>query len=135
LEDSMGTIASMVDDALNRIKNASESRHPFVLVKKSKFIGSILEVMKKYGYIEDYQDDVENKYHYKVTLKYYQKLPIIKDIKVISKSSRRLYIGYKDIKTYRNNMGITIISTSKGVMSTMEAKKLGIGGMLVCKIW
>ncbi len=131
----MGAITNPIGDALNRIKNASKVGHPFVSVVKSRFIGDVLGVMKKYGYIEDYQDDPENPYRYRVILKYHQKKPVIREIKVISNPSRRLYIGYRDIKPFRNNMGIVIISTSKGVMTTMEAKKLKVGGMLVCSIW
>ncbi|MGC8767237.1 MAG: 30S ribosomal protein S8 [Brevinematia bacterium] len=132
----MGIIAYTVGDALNRIKNAGNAGHPYVYVKKSKFLSRILDIMKSEGYIDSYEDgEKEFKYFYKVNLKYYKGKPVIKEIKILSYPSRRLYIGYRDIKLYKNNMGIVIISTPRGVMTTAEAKKLGIGGMLICAIW
>ncbi|MEN2998416.1 MAG: 30S ribosomal protein S8 [Brevinematia bacterium] len=131
----MGIIADTIGDALNRIKNASNSRHLSVSVKKSKFLSKILDIMKDNGYIDSYEDDPENKYFFKVNLKYYQGKPVIREIKLLSHLSRRIYLGYRDIKPFKNNMGIVIVSTPKGVMTSVEAKNLKIGGMLICAIW
>lgn len=131
----MGLIADTVGDALNRIKNASNQRHSYVLVKKSKFLARILDILVQNGYIESYEDSNENKYFFKVNLKYYEGKPVIREIKMLSHLSRRVYIGYRDITPFKNNLGIVIISTPKGVMTTTEAKKLKVGGMLVCSVW
>lgn len=132
----MGMVADTIGDALNRIRNAAKAGHTYVYLKKSKFLSRILDIMKNEGYIDSYEDgDGEYKYFYKVNLKYYKGKPVIKEVKMLSHLSRRLYVGYRDVKSYKNNMGIVIISTPKGVMTTVEAKKLGVGGMLVCAIW
>lgn len=131
----MGIIADTIGDALNRIKNANNAGHRYVSVKKSKFLGRILDIMKDNGYIESYEDDPENRFFYRVYLKYYNGKPVIKEIRMLSHLSRRMYVGYRDIKPYKNNMGIVIVSTSKGVMTSVEAKRLKVGGMLVCAIW
>lgn len=131
----MGVIADTIGDSLNRIKNANNAGHPYVSVKKSKFLARILDIMKRNGYIEYYEDDPDNKYFFRIYLKYYNGRPVIKEIKILSHLSRRIYLGYRDIKPYKNNMGIVIVSTSKGVMTSVEAKKLKVGGMLVCAIW
>ncbi len=131
----MGLVTDTVGDALIRIKNGLNAGKPYVLVKKSKFLARILDVIKDNGYIEDYYDDPEVKYHYRVVLKYHNGKPVIKEVNLISKTSRRIYTGYRYIKPFKNNTGIVIISTSKGVMTTKEAKKLKVGGQLICSIW
>lgn len=131
----MGIIINTVGDALNRIKIANKVGHAFVLVKKSKFLAKILDIMRDNGYIESYEDASENKYFFKVNLRYYNGKPVIREVRMLSNPSRRLYVGYRDIKPYKNNMGVVIISTSKGIMTSTEAKKLRVGGMLVCAIW
>ncbi|MCX8029546.1 MAG: 30S ribosomal protein S8 [Brevinematales bacterium] len=131
----MGLIANTISDSLNRIKNANRVGHQYVFVKKSKFLANILKVMKENGYIGDFVEDSEKRYFYKVELKYYNGKPVIKDIKILSNPSRRLYLGYRDMKPYKNNLGITIVSTPRGVMTSVEAKNLKVGGMLICSIW
>lgn len=131
----MGLIADTIGDALNRIMNASRQGHSYVLVKKSKFLARVLDVLVRNGYIQSYEDSEENKYFFKVNLKYYQGKPVIREIKLLSHLSRRIYVGYRDITPFKNNLGIVIISTPKGVMTTTEAKKLKVGGMLICSVW
>ncbi len=131
----MGIVVDTVGDALNRIKNAGNAGAKYVVVKKSKFLAKILDIMKENGYIESYEDDPDCKYSFRVNLRYYNGKHVIREIKMLSRPSRRLYLGYRDIKPYKNNMGIVIVSTSKGVMTSVEAKRLKVGGMLVCAIW
>ncbi|MFN4245328.1 MAG: 30S ribosomal protein S8 [Brevinematia bacterium] len=131
----MGIIVSTVIDALNRIKNAGNAGAKYVSVKKSKFLAKILDIMKDNGYIESYEDDPNNKYFFRVNLRYYNNKHVIREIKIFSRPSRKIYLGYRDIQPYKNNMGIVIVSTSKGVMTSVEAKRLKVGGMLVCAIW
>lgn len=127
----MDTIA----DTFVRIKNALKRKFPSVDVKQSTMIKNILEILKKEGYIEDYLPSSENKYSFTVKLKYYNGRPVISDIKRVSKLGRRVYVSVNNIPRVYNNLGIAIVSTSKGVVTNREAMELGVGGEVICYIW
>ena len=127
----------LVADMLARLKNASAVFKESVSVPNSKLNRAILDVLKETGWIKDYKVSDDNR-QIVVTLKYKKgkyPIPVIQNIKIYSKPGRRWYIKAKELPPTRSGYGIRIISTSQGVMSTDKARKLGIGGELICEIW
>ncbi len=125
-----------VSNALTAIRNALMARHPSVVVKKSKFIFSILNVLKEEGYIEDIEEvkDSRGFAALKVSLKYYKGKPVINTIERISKPGRRIYRGVEDLPRFMNGLGIVIVSTSKGVLTDRDARKNGVGGEVIAAV-
>lgn len=126
-------ISDKIADCLTRIRNALKAGHEFTLVKDTKLIRSILEVLKQEGFIEAYEP-AEN-YHVKIVLKYVDKEPAIKLIERVSKPGCRKYVAIRDFKPYFNGLGVNVLSTSKGVMSDFQAKKENIGGELLFRVF
>lgn len=125
----------VVANALTKIKNAISRKASKVDLMKSGIVMDILNVMKKEGYIFDYKDSADSKFACTVFLKYISEKSAISGLKKISKLSRRVYVSVDSIPRVYNNMGIAIISTSKGVLTDKEARALGVGGEVVCFIW
>lgn len=116
------------------ILNACERKKQFVLVPYSKFSYSILKVIKQYGFITDLElmkDTVSEFKTIKVLLKYKNNQSVITELKRISKSGRRVYSHSEDLKKVKNGYGISILTTSKGVMSNIEARANRVGGEIV----
>jgi small subunit ribosomal protein S8 len=129
-------VGDTISNLIISLKNAQKARHEEVVLSFSKMKLSILEVLKKEGFIagvEKTGKDISKKLI--VTLKYEDGAPAITDVKRISKQSKRTYTGYKDIKTVRNGYGITVLSTPQGVMSNKEATKSKVGGELLFTMW
>jgi len=119
-------------DFLTRIRNASLRHSREIVAPNSKLIKSVSEILKNENYIQDFlleNDDL------KITLKYVQNEPAITHSEKVSKPGLRIYVGYKDIPKILNGMGISILSTSKGVMTGTKAKLEKVGGEFLCKIW
>lgn len=130
------SLSDPIADMFTRIRNASKAKHESCRVNGSKVKRAILEILKDEGFIADFQEAAENNIvSYNVRLKYdtYKK-PIIKEISRISKPGRRIYIQAESVKPYRSNMGISIISTSQGIMTNKKALKLKIGGEVICQV-
>lgn len=125
-----------IGDLLIRLKNSYERKHKKVEILYSKFVISVLEILKKEGFINDFEV-IEDEKRKKIVanLRYDKNLPAIRNVKRVSKPGARYYVGYKDIPRVLNGIGICIISTSKGVMTGDEAKKQKIGGEFLCKIF
>jgi len=122
-----------IGDAIIRMKNASMVGKATVEFPKFKFIIAVLEVLKRTKFVVDYEI-LGRKIN--VTLRYdEQAMPLIQNVKLLSKPGRRWYIKVEDIRPVRSGTGIMIISTPKGVMTTGEAKKANVGGELICEIW
>lgn len=124
-----------ISDLLTRIRNANMAKLQRVAIPSSKMKLQVLKILKDEGYISDYS--LSDKYHgvIKIYLKYYNGKPVISELKRMSRPGRRLYSNTDSIPDALNGYGITIISTSKGVMTDKEAKKLRVGGEVVCKVW
>ncbi len=133
----MDTIANM----LTKIRNAQSARKPDVVVPFSKIKMAIAEILKNKGYIEDIQKETQgNVSGIRIFLKYEKVganklVPAISEAIRVSKLGKRVYIGKDSIRKVRSGYGISIISTSRGVMTGDEAKKIGIGGEVICEIW
>lgn len=127
-----------VADMLTRIRNANMIRHRIVYVLKTKCNISIAKILKEEGYITEYSEFEENKKQYLlISLRYYgiHKKPVITAIKRTSKPGLRIYVNKKNLPNVLSNLGIAILSTSKGIMTNQKAKVLGIGGEVICYIW
>lgn len=121
-----------ISDLLTRLRNAVSANHDSLTVQASKLKENILRVLKEKGFIKNYEIKEEGPHKMlEITLLENHSL----NLKRISSPGQRLYIRSKDIKGVKGGLGITILSTSKGVMTAIEAKKLNIGGELICEIY
>lgn len=111
------------------------ARKDVVLLPFSKFKESVLLKLKNLGYIADFAIEGESKKYLKIELNYENGEPRFTDVKIFSKPGRRWYSSYKDIKSVKGGMGHAILSSSKGIMTDREAKKLQVGGELLFYIW
>ena len=120
-----------------RIRNAQMRLSKNVTIPNSKFRIRILEVLKQEGYISDYKllSDSNNKNTLSVDLKYSNGLPVIREIKIISKPGRRIYAKADSIPKIQNGLGLAILSTSKGIMTDNEARNQNVGGEIICRIF
>ncbi len=125
-----------IGDFLTRIRNAQLAMHRTTRVLFSKVNAVVLGILKNEGYIIDYQKEIiKNSPSFVVTLKYCNKSPVIHNIVRVSKPGCRRYYKYKDVgKTY-NGLGISIISTSKGILADHDARKLKVGGEMLCRVF
>ena len=126
-----------VGDMLTRIRNGQMRSLNQVKIPASNFRGKILDVLVKEGYIKNYKSskDKDNKSNFNVDLKYNLGTPVINTIVRISRPGRRIYSRAQSITKINNGLGISIVSTSKGVMTDNEARKQNIGGEIICKVF
>lgn len=131
------TMTDPIADMLTRIRNANVAGHPVVDIPASKMKKSIAGILKEEGYIDNFEVVEDSKQGtIKVTLKYgAEKERVISGIKKISKPGLKTYAKASDIPKVLGGLGIAIISTSKGVISDKEARKLGVGGEVICYVW
>jgi small subunit ribosomal protein S8 len=123
---------------LTRIRNANMVKHQIVQIPATKMSLAIAEILKTEGYIEDFENYTENEKKYLlISLKYTGKSrkPVICKIERVSKPGLRVYAGSNELPRVLDNLGIAIVSTSKGVMTNLKAKELGVGGEVLCYIW
>jgi len=124
-----------VIDLLIRIKNGYMARRKSISSPYSKFREAILSKLKSLGYIKDYSVSGDIIKTFDVTLQYNDTEPAITDVKIFSKPGRRMYTNYQDITYVKGGMGHALISTSKGILTGQEARKMHIGGELLFHIW
>lgn len=125
-----------IADMFIRIKNASVMRHETVTLPSSKMKTAILEVLKNEGYIANYTVTTDVKSNTTITLKYNENNNgVIKGLKRISKPSLHVYANVEELPRVLNGLGVAIISTSQGVMTDKQARKLNIGGEVLAYVW
>ena len=131
------TLVDPIGDMLTRIRNGQMRSLNKINIPFSNFRLKILEVLKKEGYIIDFNIDNDKKKikFLSVDLKYYEGQPVIKEIKRVSKPGRRVYSKSTSIPKVLNGLGLAILSTSKGVMSDTDAIKNNLGGEIICKVF
>ena len=131
------SLVDPIGDMLTRIRNGQMRSLNKIDVPFSNFRSKILEVLKKEGYILDFEtiSKEKNIKTISVKLKYFDGQPVIKEIKRISKPGRRVYSRATSIPKVLNGLGLAILSTSKGVMSDVEATKNNLGGEIICRIF
>ena len=128
--------ADPIGDMITRIRNAQMRALNKVSIPGSKFRAKILDVLKQEGYISNYKIvSDKNKNSLLVDLKYNNGLPVIKDIKRVSKPGRRIYARAVNITKIQNGLGLAIVSTSKGIMSDNDARTKNIGGEIICRVF
>jgi len=124
-----------IADLLTRIRNANMRKKESLEILSSKIKINILEVLKEEGFINNWQIDKKKKFpELKIWLKYVDDLPVIREIKRVSKPGLRLYSKGKDCKPVLNGQGISILSTSKGIKSDRKCRDENIGGEILCKV-
>jgi len=130
-------MTDIIADSLTRIRNAATRRLDTTTLLHSKTIEAIVSILVDKGYLESYSVIEDgNKKTIKVVLKYDERgFTVINELKKISKPGRRVYKGKDEIRSFKNNYGTLIVSTSKGVLPNDEAYKLGTGGEVLCSIW
>jgi small subunit ribosomal protein S8 len=131
-------IRDAISDMLTRIRNANMVRHQIVQIPNTKMTFAIALILKEEGYILYFEEFEENNQKFLLLCLKYQgqkRQPIITSIKRISKPGLRIYVSNKNLPKVLGNLGIAILSTSKGVMTNHRAKTLGIGGEVICYIW
>ena len=126
-----------LSDMLARIKNAHKANKTFTSCFKSKLNLNVLSVLKAEGYIRDFKDVELRKgiNNIKIDLKYYNGIPVIKKIKRISKPGIRVYSKISELQKSYGGLGISIISTPKGVMSDQKARDNNVGGEILCEVF
>ena len=131
------SFADPIGDMITRIRNAQMRKSGNVTIPNSNFRVKILEVLKHEGYISNYKvlSDTKNKKSLLIDLKYSNGLPVIKEIKRVSKPGRRIYAKAASIPKIQNGLGLAIVSTSKGIMSDNDARTKNIGGEIICRVF
>src|SRR6056297_2454461 len=126
-----------IGDMLIRIRNAQMRGKSVVETPASKQRGRVLDVLADEGYIRGYEAVTGKNGHpaYEVSLKYYEGTPVIRELTRVSKPGRRVYLGVSDIPQVRQGLGVSIVSTSKGVMTDASARQANVGGEVLCTIF
>lgn len=126
-----------IGDLITRIRNAQMRRHSSLAVPASKLRGWVLDVLADEGYIRGYSriEKTGEKPAFDVELKYFEGAPVIQNIKRVSKPGRRVYSAVGDLPSVRNGLGISIVSTPKGVMSDAAARDANVGGEVLCEVY
>ena len=131
-------VTDTISDMLTRIRNANMVKHQIVQIPSTKMSVAIAKILKEEGFVEDFENYIEDERKYLlISLKYIGKArkSVISKIERVSKPGLRVYSNSKKLPKVLDNLGIAIISTSKGVMTNLKAKELGIGGEVLCYIW
>jgi len=131
------TLMDPIGDMFTRIRNGQLRLLPKVEMPSSSFRLKILEVLKIEGFITSYHIEKKenNKVSLTVDLKYYEGTPVIREIKRVSKPGRRVYSRATSIPRIQNGLGLAIISTNKGIMSDIDARKNNVGGEIICRVF
>lgn len=126
-----------IADMLNRISNGLLARHKQVMIPSSKVKIAIARILKEEGYIKNYQITRDEPQAYlRVILKYDDdRQPVISKLKRVSKPGRRVYVGRDEIPWVLNGMGIAIVSTPRGIITGQQARRMNVGGEVLCYVW
>ena len=126
-----------IADMLARLRNAAEIKHPQVLMPASKLRVAVAKILKDEGYIEKLEVTKEKPQPMlRVWLRYDdKKKPLLSGVRRVSKPGRRVYAGKTDIPWVRYGLGVAIVSTTRGVMTGARAKRMGLGGEILCYVW
>ena len=126
-----------IGDMIARIKNAAMRKRSKVSTPASRLRGRVLDVLQSEGYIRGYALVEQTGQHpeFEIELKYFDGEPVIAEIARVSKPGRRVYSSIGDLKPVKNGLGISILSTSKGVMSDTAARDANVGGEVLCRVY
>ena len=126
-----------IGDMITRIRNAAMRKRGKVSTPASKLRQRVLDVLQSEGYIRGYSksETAQGFAQFEIELKYYDGAPVIAEIARVSKPGRRVYSSIADLKPIKNGLGISILSTSKGVMSDTAARDANVGGEVLCRVY
>jgi small subunit ribosomal protein S8 len=129
-------VTDSIGDLITRIRNAGSAGHKTVDIPYSKMKHAIADILKDQGYISEVSVvDGEVQNTLRLSLKYFQREHAIRQLVRISKPGRRIYAPVEKLPRIKNGLGISIISTSKGVMADKTARKFNVGGEIICSVW
>ena len=131
------SLSDPIGDMIARIKNAQLRNHKIIKLPSSKFKTKIAEVLKNEGFIIDYKVEIKESKAIEllINLKYNSGAPVISTIERVSKPGRRIFSSAQSLPKINNGLGISIVSTSKGVMTDIDARKQKLGGEIICKVF
>ncbi len=131
------SVTDPLADMLTRIRNASSAKHDTVDIPASHLKEAVAKILKAEGYIKNFKIIVDEKKHgiLRIFLKYDANRRGVINLKRVSKPSRRVYVGRDEIPSVLSGLGISILSTSKGVLTDKEARRANVGGEVLCYIW
>ena len=130
------SLSDPIGDMIARIKNAQERNHKKVELPSSNFKTKIADILKNEGFIKDFKVNKENnKFLLLLELKYHSGNPVISTFERVSKPGRRIFSSANGLPKINNGLGIAIISTPKGVMTDIDARKQRVGGEIICKVF
>ena len=131
------TMNDLVSNYLTRIRNGILAEKEIVSgIPSSKIIEEISRVLKEEGFIKDFRiNEIEGKKTVSVDIKYFNGKSVISNIEKVSKPGRRVYSQAKEIPYIRKGLGVSIVSTSRGVMTDAKAREMNVGGEIICKVW
>jgi small subunit ribosomal protein S8 len=129
-------ITDSIGDMLTRVRNAYSAAKPEVLIPHSKMKAEIARLLKKEGYVTDFEVVKEGAHkQLRIELKYAGKTPAVEGLKRVSRPGRRVYVGSEEMPRVQGGMGTAFVSTSRGIMTGVEARKMKVGGELLCTVW
>ena len=131
------TMSDPLGDMLTRIRNGQRARKSKIAAPFSKLRLNVLDVLKREGYIRDFRADKDEQGfdRIEIELKYFEGEPVIRQISRVSTPGRRVYSKIKELPRYYNGLGITILSTPRGVMADHEARDANVGGEVLCRVF
>jgi small subunit ribosomal protein S8 len=129
------TMSDPLGDMLTRIRNAQRTQKSVVVAPASQLRANVLEVLKREGYIRDFSRSDSGLPELRIELKYHDGAPVIRQLRRVSKPGRRVYSKIKDLPRVYNGLGISILSTPRGVLSDSEARAANVGGEVLCTVF
>ena len=130
------SLSDPIGDMIARVKNAQVRKHKKVELPSSKFKSKIADILKNEGFIKDFKVSTEEKKNIlSLELKYHSGNPVISNFERVSKPGRRIFSSADSLPKINNGLGIAILSTPKGVMTDIDARKQKVGGEIVCKVF
>lgn len=129
-------VTDPISDMLTRVRNALMLRKESVEVPHSKIKREVSRVLKENGYITDFYEVSDDKFKkIKLVLKYHEGRSVIQGLKRVSKPGRRVYVGTQEVPRVMGGMGVAVVSTSRGIVTGHQARRLKVGGELLCYVW
>ena len=129
------SLSDPIGDMIARVKNAQARNHKKVALPSSNFKAKIADILKNEGFIKDFKIDDDKKPTLSLELKYHSGNPVISAFERVSKPGRRIFSSAEGLPKINNGLGIAIVSTPKGVMTDIDARKLRVGGEIICKVF
>ena len=131
------SMSDPLGDMLARIRNGQHAGKKVITCHASKLLARVLEVLKREGYIRGYAEEQDERglAQLRIELKYDEGRPVIRELRRVSKPGRRIYKKMLEIPRFYNGLGVTVLSTPKGVMSDNEARDANVGGEILCQIY